>query len=278
MEILLRPKIKPILPVEAEVLTPDRFAGRRISEIEDLPVYVGNRVEKLCDYFEVEESVAEKPADQQITILGDASKIKYIGYRMTAGRISVEGNAGMHIGAQMSGGEIIVRGSVSDWAGAEMSGGLLEIRGDAGDLLGSAYRGSREGMTGGCIIVRGGAGVESGAFMRRGMIVVEEGVGCFAGFHINGGVFFIFGKASRGVGAEMRGNGSVIFCFGGVDSLLPTFSYNTTYQPSFTKVYLKFLSDRLQVEKAKEYFEASFKRYIGDSAVGGDGEIFIVDN
>lgn len=278
MEVLLKPKVKPPIPVEAEVLTPDRFAGMKLSEIEDLPFYVGNSVEKLSDYFELEGSIAQKPADQQITILGDASRIKYIGYRMTAGRIIVEGDAGMHLGGQMSGGEIIVKGNASDWTGAEMSGGLIEIHGNAGDLLGSAYRGSREGMTGGCIIVRGSAGVESGIFMRRGVIAIEGKIGSFAGAHMNGGAIFIFGKASRGVGAEMRGNGSLIICFKGVESLLPTFIYNTTYKPNFMRIYLKFLSDTLKVDKAGEYFESSFKRYVGDAAVGGDGEIFIAEN
>ncbi|MBS7631059.1 formylmethanofuran dehydrogenase subunit C [Candidatus Bathyarchaeota archaeon] len=277
MEVFLKPKVKPLIPVEAEVLTPDRFAGMKLSEIEGLPVYVGNRVEKLSDYFELEGSISEKPADQQITILGDASRIKYIGYGMTAGRILVEGGAGMHLGSHMSGGEIVVKGNASDWAGAEMSGGLISILGNTGDLLGSAYRGSREGMTGGCIIVKGNAGIESGIFMRRGTIVVEGEIGSFAGAHMNGGAIFIFGKASRGVGAEMRGNGSMIVCFKGVDSLLPTFIYNTIYKPNFMRIYLKFLFNTLKIDKAGEYFETPFKRYVGDAAVGGDGEIFIAE-
>jgi formylmethanofuran dehydrogenase subunit C len=276
-ELRLKPKNTPSIPVEAETISPDFVAGKGLSEIEGLPVHVGNTTHSLGEYFEVEGETAETPAEQLIIVEGDVLWAKYIGANMTGGRIVIEGDVGMHVGSQMAGGEITINGSASDWAGAEMRGGLLRIGGDAGDLLGAAYRGSSEGMTGGCIVVDGGAGVEIGSFMRRGMIVVLGGVGPFAGAHMNGGEIFIFGRAARRLGAEMKGNGGVIVCFGEVEALLPTFVYDTTYSPTFLKLYLKELRDELGIRAAEKYMDAPFRRYRGDIAVGGNGEVLIVE-
>lgn len=273
----LKPKDTPSIPVEAETIYPDLFAGKTLPEIEGLPVHVGNQTHTLGDYFEVDGEAAETAAEQLIIIEGDIPWAKYIGASMTGGCIVVEGGVGMHVGAQMSGGEITVNGSASDWAGAEMRGGLLRIRGDAGDLLGAAYRGSSEGMTGGCIVVEGRAGVETGSFMRRGIIVVLGDVEPFAGAHMDGGEIFVFGRAARRLGAEMKGNGGLIVCLGEVEALLPTFVYDTAYRPTFMKLYLRKLRDKLGVHEAGRFLDASFGRYRGDIAVGGDGEILIAE-
>ena len=277
-ELRLKPKTTPDLPVEAETISPDLFAGKGLSEIERLLVHVGNQTYRLGDYFEVEGEAAETAEEQLIIIEGDVPWLKYVGSNMTSGRIVVEGDLGMHVGSQMSGGEIIVNGSTSDWGGAEMRGGLLRIKGDAGELLGAAYRGSSEGMKGGCIVVEGNAGVESGSFMRRGMIVVLGNIGPFAGAHMNGGEIFIFGCASRRLGAEMKGNGGIIVCLGEVEALLPTFVYDTTYMPTSMRLYLRELRDELEIHEAGKFLDASFKRYRGDMAVGGNGEILIAES
>jgi len=277
-ELRLKPTTTPNLPVEAETISPDIFAGKGLTEIEGLPVHVGNRTHSLGDYFEVKGEAAETAEEQLIVIEGDVPWLKYVGANMSDGRIVVDCCVGMHIGSQMSGGEIIVNGCASDWAGAEMKGGLLHIKGDAGDLLGAAYRGSSEGMTSGCIVVEGDAGVETGSFMRRGMIVVLGGVGPFAGTHMDGGEIFVFGRAARRLGAEMKGNGGIIVCLGEVESLLPTFVYDTTYKPTFMNLYMRELRDELGVQEAEKFLDAPFRRYRGDIAVGGNGEILIAEN
>jgi len=276
-ELTIRPKGRERIPVEAEVISPDVLAGKGLDEITNLPVYVGNRKLTLSDYFELEGEIAEKAAEQSIVVEGDVPWVKYIGANMKSGHIMVKGDAGMHVGSQMSGGELVVEGSVSDWAGAEMKGGLLRIKGDAGDLLGAAYRGSKEGMTGGCILVDGSVGSEAGSFMRRGEIVTLNDTGPFTGVHMNGGEIFIFGRASKRLGAEMRGNGGVIVCFGEVESLLPTFVYDTTYKPASMRIYLNTLRDALGIKGAGKFLDVPFARYRGDKAVGGDGEILIAE-
>ena len=274
-KIVLTPKGFSNIPIEADVISPDVFAGKTLKEIRNLPIYYGNEEIQMKEYIHAQGNVAENPENQMIVIDGDARHIKQIGARMTAGRIVVQGWAGMHLGAQMSGGDITVTGNALDWTGAEMKGGLIRILGDAGNLLGAAYRGSSEGMTGGCIAVTGSAGIEMGSFMRRGMIVVLGDTGDFTGVHMNGGEIFIFGKPGKRVGAQARGNGGFIACFGGVDDMLPTYRFDTTYTPVFMRLYLKELYEKLGLSAAAQFIDTPMKRYRGDLAVGGNAEILV---
>jgi hypothetical protein len=41
------------------------------------------------------------------------------------------------------------------------------------------------------------------------------------------------------------------------------------------KLYMRELNDRLGVKEAERFKEAPFKRYHGDTAIGGNSEIFI---
>jgi formylmethanofuran dehydrogenase subunit C len=132
-------------------------------------------------------------------------------------------------------------------------------------------------MTGGCILVEGDAGFETGSFMRRGMIVIRGNVGPFAGVHMNGGEIFVFGRVARRLGAEAKGNGGFIACLGEVESLLPTYVYDTTYVPTMMKLYLRQLRDELGVSEADEFLDAPFRRYRGDVAVGGNAEILVAE-
>jgi formylmethanofuran dehydrogenase subunit C len=276
-ELILTPKKLPELPLEAEVITPDSVAGKTLKDVRALPVYVGNQAQTLGKYFEIKGKTTKEPSDQLIAIQGECENVKYIGRGMSAGRLVVEGCVGMHAGAEMAGGEFIITGSASDWAGAEMKGGLMRIHGNAGHQLGAAYRGSPEGMTGGVIVVGGNVGLEAGAFMRRGMIIIHGDVDSFLGVHMNGGEIFAFGRVARRLGAEAKGNGGFIACFGDIESILPTYVYDTTFRPDFMKLYLRQLRDQLGIEAAGEYLEASFKRYRGDIAVGGTAEILVLE-
>ena len=263
------------IPIEAENITPDLVAGMQISEIEKLTVYEGNKQSNMSDLFEISGEVTKEVGEQVIVVEGDTTLVKYIGSSMSSGKIIVEGNAGMHLGSRMTGGEIQVKGSVDDWAGAEMTGGYIRINKNAGNRLGSAYRGSPEGMTGGVIVVDGNVGQECGAFLRRGMIVIRGAVAPFAGVHMNGGQIFAFGHISKRLGASAKGNGGFIACLGGVEQMLPTYIYDSTYKPVFMRVYLQQLSENLGVKEAANFMDAQFERFSGDLACGGNNEIFV---
>ena len=75
----------------------------------------------------------------------------------------------------------------------------------------------------------------------------------------------------------MKGNGGIIVCLGEVEELLPTFVYDTTYMPTSMRLYLRELRDELDVLDADKFLDTSFRRYRGDLAVGGNGEILIAE-
>jgi formylmethanofuran dehydrogenase subunit C len=275
-KIVLTPRGFSSIPIEADCISPDCFAGKTIPEIRELEIHYGNTAYPMKEYIHATGKVADKPEEQLIVIDGDARHIKHIGEGMTAGRIVIQGDAGMHTGAMMKGGDITIEGDVGDWCGAEMKGGLIRVVGNAGNLVGAAYRGSPEGMRGGCIMVNGNAGVEVGSFMRRGMIVVTGNTGAFTGVHMNGGEIMVFGKTGKRAGAQAKGNGGLIACFGGIEELLPTYRYDTTFTPTFMRLYIRQLSGSLGIDTTK-FIDRPMRRYRGDLAVGGNSEILVAE-
>jgi formylmethanofuran dehydrogenase subunit C len=176
----------------------------------------------------------------------------------------------MHLGAYMKGGSIEVTGNASDWVGGEMTGGLIRIRGNAGGQVGAAYRGSLKGMSGGTILIEGSAGIEVGMRMRRGVIAVRGPVRDFAGLQMKGGTLVLGGGAELRTGAWMvRGT---ILALRPV-RLLPTFATACTYQPTFVRLYVRYLQGFGFTLPCGP--EGAYERHTGDAAVPGKGEILI---
>jgi formylmethanofuran dehydrogenase subunit C len=264
--ITLTVKDQPSVPLEAEALSPDVMVELRHDAIRALPVFLGKRQCRLDDFFE-----ADGEASDDLQILGDAGKVKWIGRGMTRGRISVVGNVGMHLGAYMKAGTIEVSGNASDWVGAEMSGGLIRIRGNAGGQVGAAYRGSASGMKEGTILIGGSAGLEVGMRMRRGIIAVTGPVRDFAGLQMKGGTIFLLRGAELRTGAWMV-RGTIVSL--APIRLLPTFAYACTYNPTFLRLYAKHLRT-LGVAIPSEREDGAYQRYTGDTSVPGKGEILL---
>ncbi|MHB8117477.1 MAG: formylmethanofuran dehydrogenase subunit C [Methanothrix sp.] len=222
-EILLKPKGSIGIMVEAEVIRPDIFAGKKKEEIEGLLVWQGPVQLSLSEFFDVDvdASGAGSPEETNILIDGDVSRVKRIGQGMKAGRIEIHGSAGMHLGAEMTGGSIFVRGDAGSWAGMEMKGGLLHILGNGADHVGSAYRGNWRGMTGGEIQIGGSARSQLGGGLSGGQIVVAGNVENFCGIRQSGGLILVKGSAVRGTGAEMNG-GTIAVC-GAIRQFSPGF-------------------------------------------------------
>src|SRR5215207_2168912 len=151
MTLTLSLREQPAVPLEAEVLSPDRLAGSGRDEIEALPVWHGNERTRVGEFFTVSGA-----GDDDVRIEGDLGRVKLVGAGMTAGRLTLAGGAGMR------GGELHIEGDVGDWAGAGMRGGRLVVRGSAGRQLGGVYAGERAGMRGGEIVVGGDAGAQAG--------------------------------------------------------------------------------------------------------------------
>ena len=256
-------KDRPTVPLEAECLSPDRVDGLAPDAVRALPVLLGKRTLRLDDFFTVEGN-----GDDELELRGDLTKVKWIGRGMTRGRVRVVGNAGMHLGAYMTGGAIDVTGNAADWVGGEMAGGLIHVRGNAGGQLGSAYRGSPSGLSGGTILVEGDAGIELGMRMKRGVIAVKGKVRDFAGLQMKGGTIVLGGGAEVRTGAWMT-RGTIIALT--PVKLMPTFAYACAYAPAFLRLYSRHLATLGFSLPA----DGSYRRYIGDAAVPGKGEVLV---
>ena len=269
MSLKLTLHSEPAVPLEAELITPDKLAGLSEAEIAKLPVQHGNQQAVLGDFFGV-----AGVGNGEVYLEGDLSRVKLIGSGMTGGRLVISGNVGMHVGAGMSGGEIVVEGDAGDWAGAEMLGGRLTIKGNAGHLVGSGYRGSRIGMQGGEIIVHGKAGNEVGGAMRRGLIAIGGDSGDFTGVNMLAGTIIVLGQLGWRTGAGMV-RGSIISMHEA--ELLPTFSYACTYQPTFLRLYLLHLQS-LGLPVDDTQITGLYRRWSGDSVQLNRGEILLFQN
>ncbi|MDD2614987.1 MAG: formylmethanofuran dehydrogenase subunit C [Methanosarcina sp.] len=238
------------IKLEADVITPDSFAGKNTEEIGMLSIWQGPKTYHLSDFFEVIGNGGSSAAETLIRIKGDAMRVKRIGEGMSAGKIEIEGSAGMHVGTGMKGGEIVVNGDADSWAGMEMLGGLLHIKGNAGDHVGCAYRGKWHGMKGGRIVIEGSARHQLGGGMDGGEILVEGNVESFCGIRQNGGLIVVNGGALRGVGAEMAGGTIVIG--GKIERFAPGF---------------EFVSMENKVTSGEVELIGEFKKFTGDYAI-----------
>ncbi len=266
------------LPVEADSVSPDRFAGLGREEIAALPILHGRRWLTVGDLFAVEMeagAVAGSDGADEIVLVGDLSHVKRIGQGMSRGRVTVRGDAGMHLGVGMSGGEIVVHGDAAAWAGAHMAGGVMRVHGNAGPMLGAAYVGEKRGMRGGVILVDGDVGARCGERMRRGLIVARGAVGEFAGARMIAGSLFAFGALGARAGAGMK-RGTIVALGGLSGGLLPVFRYACAYRPTFLRYYLLRLR-AWGLPVRPEQIEGRYHRYVGDVNTLGKGEILVYD-
>jgi formylmethanofuran dehydrogenase subunit C len=222
-EVILTPKEVFKVLIDAETISPDKFAGKTIDQIKSLRVYEGGRKRALSDLFNIEGDAGSSPQEVSIVINGDVGKVSRIGELMTAGKIIVNGNAGHYLGFRMKGGSIEVKGNVRMWLGAEMAGGQIEVYGSAQDYVGACLIGKRgkKGMKGGTIIIHGNAGSEIGFSMGGGTIIVDGNAGSLPGVGMMGGTILIKGGCIGKAGARMTG-GRIIIC-GDPGDILPSF-------------------------------------------------------
>ena len=260
---------QPDVPVEAEVLIPDRLIGLTPVEVATLPVMHGNTLATVGDFF----GVADVGARAGVVIEGDLIRFKRIGEGMTQGQLLIRGNVGMHVGAGMRGGELVVAGNAGDWVGAEMKGGRIVITGHAGDLVGGMYRGGRKGMLGGEIIVHGHAGAEIGHGMRRGLIAVGGNSGDYTGAGALAGTIIVLGELGWRAGVGIK-RGSIITMRPA--QLLPTFNFDCSYRPTFVRMYLQHLR-AAGLPISALHLSGKYQRWSGDMVDVGRGEILILE-
>jgi formylmethanofuran dehydrogenase subunit C len=222
-EIALTIKRDLHLPVEARDISPDKLTGRTIKEIENMGIWEGNARSNLADIFMVTEKIDDSDDKTTIRVVGNAAKVRRIGYRTSSGSVIIEGNAGMYLGEEMTGGSIVVTGDAGPWLGMNMRGGKIEVQGNAGHYVGAGYRGTNLGMSGGSIFIQGDAGQEVGCWMVDGIIRIRGSVGLLPGVHMRNGTIHVEGNCDGRAGGQMTG-GKVIVG-GRIPSILPSFAF-----------------------------------------------------
>lgn len=266
MSLELTLHTRPEVPLEADVLSPDRLQGLDTADIERLEIYHGNVKTPLAEFFTVNGRY-----DGELHLNGDLARVKHVGSLMASGRLHVHGNIGAHLGVGMTGGEIRIDGHAADWVGPEMAGGCIRIDGNAGHMVGAAYRGSAVGMTGGEIFIKGSVGNETGNAQRGGLIAVGGDAGDFTGVNMLAGTIIVCGEPGIRTAAGMK-RGSVV-CLGKAE-MLPTFSYDCCYHPTYIRLYLNYIrAMELPVDEA--CINGNYDRWSGDAVEMNRGEILI---
>jgi formylmethanofuran dehydrogenase subunit C len=259
-------KAEPPLRLALDGLLPRRLAGLSLREIERLPLQLGNRRQAVGDWFRVEEGERET-----LFIAGDCRRLDRIGAGMSEGSIAVEGDVGAYLGVSMSGGAISVAGSAGHGAATDLNGGALRITGDAGDALAGALPGAASGMRGGLVIVRGSVGARAGQRLKRGLVVIggQASTGC--GAEMIAGTILLAGRLGRHAGAAMR-RGSII-ALGGAEEIGSTFVDCGVHDLLFLRLLASHLAS-LGLDALAARL-APLRRWAGDLAVGGKGELLL---
>lgn len=263
IKVVLKLKAKPTVPLDLRAVKPENFAGKSLESVLAMKVLEGGREAALRDLFEVEapQLMPSNPDDIEVVLGGGGTeKIRYLGYKMEKGKITVEGNVGPLAGYKMRGGTLVVKGSAGSWLGAKMKGGIIEVFGNAGDFVGAKLYGERagKGMRGGTILIHGDAGSFLGLGMSGGTIIVEGNAGLMPGGHMTGGTLVIQGACGDFPGARMSAGRVVVL--GKAGRILPSF-------------YVDSLVESVRV-RGKVY-ERRCIVFVGDVLVGGRGSVVV---
>ncbi len=217
------------------------------AELARRPVFVSaDRAMSLGDLFDLSGTPAGS-----IRFEGDLSGASRLGMGLTEGAVVIEGTVGREVGLNMSGGSIIVTGN-------------------AGPRAGAAASEARRGMTGGELIVRGSVAEEAGSRMRRGLVAVGGSAGAHVGAGMIAGSLVVFGDAGPSAGLWSK-RGSIV-ALGAV--IIPsTYTYACAYRPTYLRLVLGRLRARYAMPVEERHLSGLFRRYSGDLADMGKGEI-----
>ena len=215
------------------------LAGRRVS-------LQGGSIVALGELFEITGQ-----AGGQIRFRGDLSRAH-------------------RLGAGLSEGTVVVEGDIGDEVGIGMSAGSIEVQGSAGDRAGGAALEARRGMTGGELVIRGKAGSDAGSRMRRGTLAIGGDAGSHAGVGTIAGTIVVFGDAGASPGLWSK-RGSIV-ALGSV-AIPSTYQYACIYRPTVLPLLLGRLRTRYGLPVEDRHVSGSYRRYSGDLADLGKGEI-----
>jgi len=262
--IVLRPRATFEARVDLTGITPDNLAGLSLAEVEHLSVPHGGRAIALAELFFVERA----PDSVLLIEIGD-ERLDHVGAGMTAGEIIVEGPVGAWAGLAMSGGVLRIAGDAGDFVGAELSGGRIELAGNAGSHAGAASSGSRRGMSGGLLRIAGSVGQRAAERQRGGLIVVFGNAGEGLATDMIAGTTCVHGTVAPRMGRGMK-RGTVL-CHK-VPELPAGFVDTGTHD----LIALRLLARRVAELGEMIGAATSARRIVGDTLLGGQGEVLVV--
>jgi len=255
---------EPTQRLDLSALTPDRLIGRTLKEIEDIEIGTTKVAVKVGDVFKL------RPGDPHaLHFEGGSERFDLLGAKLLPGfSIYVEGDVGFGLGRNAKGGEISVIGDAGPYAASGMTGGRIEIDGDAGEFLCGPLAGEIAGMAGGRVIVRGNVGARAGDRLRRGIIIIEGDAGEDFGARAIAGTLVLLGKTSGRIG-YLNKRASLVMAHHA--DLGPTYVDCGAHSLNFAKLYARALAE--DSRRASRLLAQKLRRYAGDTAVYGKGEI-----
>tara|TARA_R110002096_G_scaffold376037_2_gene569804 strand:+ start:68 stop:892 length:825 start_codon:yes stop_codon:yes gene_type:complete len=235
-----------------------------------ITIPVGNKSIEVGELFKLSGNFS----NNAIELKDSTAKLDYIGCALPEGtHLTVTGDCGHYLGAQLAGGKITITGDTKDYAGCSMRKGLIEIKGNCTNYLGSAFHGQKKGMSGGTILVHGNTGNFTGDLMRRGIIMVTGNIGDYCGSRMIAGTITNLGKMGKQPGMGMR-RGTLL-----LPELPEDMPASHTYCGRHNLGYLTLLLHELRTYdsefKSLHSMRRRVQKYMGDTSVGGLGEILI---
>ncbi len=264
--LILTLRRRPEQRLDLSQLVPHRLASMTEAEIARIAIETTRRRIAVGDAFRLRMGDA-----QSIRIEDADDRLDQVGEGLAGGEIIVEGDVGSQAGRLMTAGRLTIKGSAGPWAGSGMRGGLIEIAGDAGDRLGGPLAGEIAGMCGGVVVVRGDAGGGVGDRLRRGTIIVEGRAGPHPGSRMIAGTLIVRRTAGPLPGYLMK-RGTIVLGEGSED-LSPTFLDCGVHDLVALRLMTAFVREHSR--RAAVVLGRPLRRFAGDMAVLGKGEIFI---
>jgi formylmethanofuran dehydrogenase subunit C len=263
--LVLTSRGRPEQRLDLSPLLPHLLAGKTAAEIDAIALQTTRVRATVGDVFRLRMGDA-----QHIRIENSCDRLDQIGAGQNGGEIEVIGDAGIQAGRLMTSGRLTIRGNAGHWAASGMRNGLIEITGSVGERLGGPLAGEVSGMRGGVVIVRRNVGVRAGDKLRRGTIIVEGSAGDHAGSRMIAGTLIVRGAAGILPGYLMN-RGTIVL--GETASLAPTFADCGVH----SLVAMRLMADFIKPysKGAAALLARPLRRFAGDMAVSGHGEVFL---
>lgn len=255
--------------VDLSALRPQQLSALNAAEIMRIALPSGNATLAVGDLFDLSDGERS-----QLLIRRSHHRLDCIGAGMTAGKITLQGDAGSGVGRGLSGGQIEVQGSVGDYLGAGMEDGRILIGGNSGDFAGGALPGASRGMGGGLIVVRGNTGARTGDRQRRGMILVEGDCADYCGSRMIAGTIAVLGTTGHHAGFAMR-RGTLVLGHH-PESLPATFNDGGMHDLGVLSLLFAELRRHASDPTLLPASPPAVRRLLGDLAVGGLGEVLVM--